>query len=126
MERVCREVCRSVKGVKAMKLTIEAVYEKFIGRTDKFPEHFEDFAADIQAYVKQEMKKLVSPIIINGKVWCGDCNEWERDKTIITEDGLVAHYPQNIVIRGDTHVVYVNGIDILTAIENYGKDKGGL
>lgn len=39
--------------------TIEAVYEKFIGRTDKFPEHFEDFTADIQAYVKQEMRKIV-------------------------------------------------------------------
>jgi hypothetical protein len=42
-----------------MKLTIEAVYEKFIGRTDKFPEHFEDFTADIQAYVKQEMKSYL-------------------------------------------------------------------
>lgn len=93
-----------------MKLTIEAVYEKFIGRTDKFPEHFEDFTADIQAYVKQEMREMV-----------GEARAVHRPTTFY-ERGTDTIKEQNLVSTGFNSC----RSSVLTAIENYGKDKGGL
>lgn len=110
MERVCREVCRSVKGVKAMKLTIEGLLDKWGYKQDEVW-HRAQIRADIQAYVKQEMRKIV-PKAIN-----------DIQDTINATEGMFEPEVEAIAYEAGWGACICS---ILSAIENYGKDKGGL